>query len=310
MKKTLLCFLLAATALLSAVASAETYAVIIGINDYPEPLDRNGNPLKDEDGNLISDDLMGCVNDSIFWKDLLIKSYGVKGQNIRMLLDKQATEANFIKEMRWLISMAKPGDRIFFSYSGHGAQVELADQPEEADGLTEVICLQDSLIPDNFFGEVAKNFRDAGIDATFSFDSCFSGGISRDVVMNGRILRNKAVPATRLNAKQKANHLTAIEGAGLTMAIATTRAIKSGSYAFLMASAEDQTSADVQFLNDKYPPQGAFTFIVKAILTDEPTISIEALIEEVKSALKASKFDQIPNAEYSDSKRPAKPVIG
>jgi hypothetical protein len=299
----------AALTLVSAVASAETYAVIVGINDYPEPVDANGNPLKDDEGNVLSDDLFGCVNDSKFWQEMLSKHYGVKTENIHMLLDKQATEANFIKEVRWLIASAKPGDRVFFSYSGHGAQVELDDQPEESDGLTEVICLQDILIPDNLFGDLAKAFREGGVDATFAFDSCFSGGIDRDADTNRWKARKKWVPKNRLNAKQRSNHLTAIEQAELSMSIKASRGANKGSYAFLMAGQEDQPTSDLQFKNDT-PAQGAFTFIVKAILEDAPTTSIEELIDTVKGLLKEYKFEQVPKAEYSDASRPTKPVIG
>ena len=296
--------------MLAATASADTYAVIIGINDYQEPLDEDGNPIKDDEGNIVSNDLFGCVNDAKFWRDLLKSSFGVKESNIHMLLDSAATEANFVKELQWLVATAKPGDRVFFSYSGHGAQLELDDQPEETDGMTEVICLVDSLVPDNFFGGFAKDLKDAGLDATFAFDSCYSGGISRDTVKRGRLMRNRWVPTAQLSAKQRANHLDGIEEAQIKMAVTMKRANNAGSYAFLLASGEDQTSSDVQFLDGKTPAQGAFTFMVKDALGAKPTISLEELLEEVKKGLKDWEFEQNPKAEYSDAKRPAKPLIG
>jgi hypothetical protein len=307
MKKTIA--LLAALTTMSALASAETYAVIIGINDYPEPLDAAGNRLKDKDGDFVTDDLKGCVNDAKFWQGLLSKSFGVKPANIHMLLDGAATEANFMKEVQWLVGTAKAGDKIFFSYSGHGSQVELDDQPEEADGLTEVICLIDSLIPDNFFADWAKDMRSCGIDATYEFDSCHSGGIDKSFTKKGKVARNRWVPKTRLNAKQRANHLNAIEQAEIMMASTRPRAAEAGSYVFIMASGEDQTSSDVQFIEDKYPAQGAFTYMAKNALDANPKLSIEELLDEVKAGLVDWEFSQVPKAEYSDSKRPAKPVI-
>ena len=308
MKKTLACVLAAAFAMLSAFANAETYALIIGINDYPEPLDAEGKPLKDDEGNVISDDLFGCVNDAKFWKEMLTKNFGAKEANVHMLTDAQATEANFIKEFRWLIQSAKPGDRVFFSYSGHGAQVKLDDQPEETDGLTEVICLIDILIPDNFFGDVAKSFRDAGVDATFVFDSCFSGGIDRDAGKSKYVSRNKRVPADRLTARQRSNHLTAIEQAEMTNMVRINRAIAKGSYVFLQASQEDQTSSDVQW-RDGSPSYGAFTYFVRESLMASPTLTIQQLLDKVKTTLKDWEFEQIPKAEYSDANRPKKPVV-
>jgi hypothetical protein len=309
MKRTLTLFLAAAATMLAAIASADTYAVIIGINDYPEPLDANGNRLKDEDGNYISEDLRGCVNDAKFWQDLLKTSFGVKESNIHMLLDGAATEANFLKEIQWLAASVKPGDRVFFSYSGHGSQIALPDQPEEADGLTEVICLIDSSVPDNFFAALAKDFRDLGVEATLEFDSCHSGGIDRDVSTKKWVIRNKWIPTNRLNAKQRSNHVDAIEEAQIKMAFRTTRAASTGSYAFVMASQEDQPSSDLEFIDDT-PPQGAFTFMVKLALESDPKLSIKDLIEKAKQLLIDNDFKQRPKAEYSDSKRPAKPLIG
>lgn len=54
---------LASTLCLAALSFAETYALMIGINDYPEPTDARGQPLRDANGNLVSEDLHGCVND-------------------------------------------------------------------------------------------------------------------------------------------------------------------------------------------------------------------------------------------------------
>ncbi len=310
MKKTYAILAAAALTMLSVVASAETYAVIIGINDYPEPVGADGKPMKDDEGNVMSDDLKGCVNDAKFWQGLLANSFGVKSSNIHVLLDGAATEANFIKEVQWLVKTVKAGDKIFFSYSGHGSQIELDDQPEEKDGLTEVICLVDSVVPDNFFADWAKDMRNIGVDATFEFDSCHSGGIDRDVVKGGKIVRNKWLPTKRLSAKQRANHLDPIEQAEIKMASNKPRAANAGSYVFLMASGEDQTSSDVEFVEaDKYPPQGAFTFMIKESLTANPKLSLEELLTEVRAGLKDWEFTQVPKAEYSDAKRPAKPVI-
>lgn len=309
MKKTFATLTVAALTMLSAFASAETYAVIIGINDYPEPLDADGNRIKDENGEYKSDDLDGCVNDAKFWRDLLKASFGVKESNIHMLLDGAATEANFLKEIQWLAANIKPGDRVFFSYSGHGSQYALPDQPEEADGLTEVICLIDTVVSDNFFAGFAKDLKDLGVDATLEFDSCHSGGIDRDVSTKKWVSRNKWVPANRLNAKQRSNHVDAIEEAQIKMAFRTTRAASPGSYVFVMASQEDQPSSDLEFLDDT-PPQGAFTFMVKIALESNPHLSIKDLIEKAKQLLIDNDFKQRPKAEYSDSKRPAKPLIG
>ena len=47
-----------------------------------------------------------------------------------------------LKFRRWLVSGARPGDSLFFSFSGHGGQVRDVDG-DEADGLDETILPED-----------------------------------------------------------------------------------------------------------------------------------------------------------------------
>ena len=137
---------LASTLCLAALSFAETYALMIGINDYPEPTDSRGQPLRDENGNVVSEDLFGCVNDVTAMGDVLKSGFKVKPDNIRVLTNAQANESGFVEGMRWLLRNAKPGDQVVFMYSGHGAQIQDAT---EADGKQEVLVLADhKLVPD------------------------------------------------------------------------------------------------------------------------------------------------------------------
>ena len=86
--------------------------------------------VRDENGEEISDDLHGCVNDANLYKKLLVEKYGDPEENIRLLLDKDANEEKFIEALRWLLETARPGDTVFISFSGHGAQYAVDDQPE------------------------------------------------------------------------------------------------------------------------------------------------------------------------------------
>jgi len=54
---------LVAIAALAGASQAETYAVMVGFSDYPDAVDANGNRLKDENGELVNNDLAGPVND-------------------------------------------------------------------------------------------------------------------------------------------------------------------------------------------------------------------------------------------------------
>ena len=85
-------------------------AVLVGIN-Y----------LKHQRGRL-----KGCINDVKNMEQFLLQR-GFQAANMRILTDdlsdpsRQPTRANILRDLRWLASGARPGDSLFFHYSGHGS---------------------------------------------------------------------------------------------------------------------------------------------------------------------------------------------
>ena len=306
----------ASAAFFATFALADTYALNIGISDYPDVVDANGDPILDENGEEISDDLNGCVNDANLYKKLLVEKYGVPEENILMLLDKDATETNFIAALKWLLEKAQPGDTVFISFSGHGAQYPVDDQPEEEDGLEEVLVLYDTMVTDDFIGELNKLLVDTGRNTVFVMDSCYSGGISKDFG-SGELLgkklhsiRDRWTDGERILKAKSHGMFTKEEEAALLSSAKTPRSIEKGSYLFVMAGQENQLTTDVQFVDDDPPAQGIFTFIFVIILMEDPSLSIEEAIETVAYVLKDADFDQVPKFEASDSARPTKPLLG
>jgi hypothetical protein len=169
---------------------------LIGINYF-------GNP---------SAQLNGCIHDAEFLKYLLISKYGILEQNIVVLTDKEAnrsrrpTRSNIIDEMKRLVQGARPGDSLFFSYSGHGGQVEDLDGDEE-DGFDETILPEDyktagPIIDDDLHDILAKPLP-LGAKLTCVMDCCHSGtGLDLPytydagrVVVEKRQLQNKMTVA-------------------------------------------------------------------------------------------------------------------
>lgn len=313
MKKLLL---IAALALSSVAAFAETYTVSIGINDYPVGTD--------EDGKEVDNDLLGCVNDAKAMKDVFTKKYGVKEPNTRLLLDKEATGENFLDNIKWLIANAKSGDQVVFSYSGHGAQLE---DPDAADGSgkTEVIVLADeTLVQDSLFNEIANLFRINGVNATFIFDSCHSGGMSR--VSDGLFkVKNRSLGEIKAKGKMLANMNKVTQGIMQVKPRQVTPA-KLGENMFLYASDKDKTSSDISGL-EGIPAHGLFTMLLLDFLDENKSMSVKNLYEkfdkslaEINSSLMKQgkeaemqesaipQFDQHPNFEGSAA-RAAKPII-
>jgi hypothetical protein len=125
-------------------------------------------------------------NSAVLMQKAMLERGGLDPQRTRLLLDEQATRAAIEESMlRWLPGVSRPGDTVFFYFSGHAGQVD--DESEvEQDGKTELIG------PWDLDG---KQFRTTGIlDVTLArwveelegrqvvliFDTCHAGGLVRD----------------------------------------------------------------------------------------------------------------------------------
>jgi len=111
-------------------------------------------------------------------------------EDITILMDddsglyEKPTRKNILKAMRNLVRDAKPGDRLVFTFSGHGAQVPNLDGTEE-DGFDEVIFPMDVVINDdgtyeNYIidddiHEILVNHLPPGTHFMMVFDCCHSG---------------------------------------------------------------------------------------------------------------------------------------
>ena len=104
------------------------YALLIGINSYKD------RPLR------------GSVNDVKAVEEYLVKDLGVPGEQIRILLDEQASRSGILQAFADLRMDAriKEGDPILIFYAGHGAEIN-SPQGWEA-GHTKI----QAIIPHNF----------------------------------------------------------------------------------------------------------------------------------------------------------------
>lgn len=147
-------------------------ALLVGINRYANP----------------QHNLRGAVEDVQAMKAFIKQKYGFVEEEIRTLLDAQATRQNILTEFRrWLIEGTQPGERVFFLYSGHGFHVR-DDNGDEDDGEDE------TLVPHDVTDRLENQIRDDEINALIAqlsgrlavllFDSCHSGTVSRDLDAN------------------------------------------------------------------------------------------------------------------------------
>lgn len=290
-----------------AAANAETYAVFIGVNDYPTPVDAKGNPLKDSNGNVVDPDLKGCVNDVTEMGKLLVEKNVIKAANLKTRTDKDANVTNFKADIQWLAKSAKPGDQVIFMFSGHGAEVP-TDTPGKLDQA--VVLGDDTLVVDKFFGEMSKVLAANGVNATYLFDSCFSGGMSRPP-MKGKVKYRTAGNLSPKSIKSMPKLAELMKSVPVTAKAMTAT---NGEFAFIFASQENVPSIDFPGNPEKeIAPHGLFTFILLDILKKDDSLPIGPLMEALEMMFEDTFKDvenvkQRPQAEFSSKDRSEKPI--
>ncbi len=149
-------------------------ALLVGINDYPNPDDR----------------LEGCVND-VFEMSAVLQELDFDPTDIRVVLNERATAAGIRERLTWLLDGAAAGDIRVFFYSGHGAQIPAYGDDGEVDHLNE--CL----VPYDFDWTPERAFLDDQFLELYSqlpyatnfiavFDCCHSGGMTRNGLPRAR----------------------------------------------------------------------------------------------------------------------------
>lgn len=200
--------------------------------------------------------LNGCINDAYDWRDeLLARQY-----EVRVLLEP--TKVELVAELKGMLARVRFGDRVAFTYSGHGTWVPDRDG-DEADGRDEALVCKDytsgGLLLDD---ELAVLFSEVpfGVRRVILSDSCHSGTVSKfagvDVglpVINWR----PADPGTRARFLPPANFL---EGESLKAAERVQYAPAKGKPrtgpVLISGCADTEYSYDASFAGR---PNGAFT---------------------------------------------------
>ena len=120
--------------------------------------------------------LNGCINDATNMSRHLSK----KGFSNVLLTDQglyKPTYINILNQLVYLLRSAKPGDLLFFMFSGHGSNVRDRNG-DESDGKDEVIISSDfKAIKDDDIKKIIKLYLKPEVTLVTLFDSCYSGTI-------------------------------------------------------------------------------------------------------------------------------------
>lgn len=213
-------------------------ALLVGINKYRNP----------------QYNLAGSVADVQNMRTFLIKTAGFREDQVKLLLDGQATADNIRESIQtWLVDGSAPGARVWFHYSGHGSHIPDTDGDEE-DGEDEVIVAHDvevtekgpkNLVLDDEIARLLAKMNDRQV--TLVVDSCHSGTMTRallpEKVEGGRLVEFDGVtPVTTRSA--------AIARAG------EDGFVKGGNVVAWTAVAPNQVALEDNHTN---PHQGVFT---------------------------------------------------
>jgi hypothetical protein len=162
--------LLLAAPVVSEAASSS--ALVIGINEY------RAVPSLD-----------GATNDA---QDIAAALSRNGVSRVLMLTNDEATKSNIVNAWNTLVADAQPGDTIFVTYAGHGAQLKELTTGDERDGLDEFWVLpgfdpknlRDTWRESVFDNELNQWFAEAGkkgVRVVLVSDSCHAGGMDRAV---------------------------------------------------------------------------------------------------------------------------------
>jgi hypothetical protein len=142
-------------------------ALLVGINAYPSP-----------------NELQGCVNDVTNVRDILIKYFDFKSDEIRVLVDDRATYINIVERLGWLTQDAGEYEKLVFHYSGHGSQIVDRDGDELRDNMDEILCPVDfdwdsNFLADDQLARIFKGVPKGKLEVIL--DSCHSGTATRNM---------------------------------------------------------------------------------------------------------------------------------
>jgi hypothetical protein len=292
-------------------------ALLIGINDYPDPTNR----------------LEGCVND-VFLMSSVLQECGFLPDEIRVVLNERATTQGIMERLHWLLDGVREGDERVLYYSGHGAQIPRYNVKEEPDHVDECLVPYDfdwspaRAILDNQFCELYSQLP-YGSYFVAMFDCCHSGGITRDGGPRVRGLtppddirhrglewdRNEQMWVPRkfpgLNdsiAKSKGADYVGRNGAtrrlGRAMTLRTqsekdTRRLQTllghrGPYMPVLLEACQENEFSYEY-RDGATSYGAYTYCMAKALRENPRITFRALNELVTAKLHRLKYKQTPS---------------
>ncbi len=214
-------------------------------------------------------DLRGCVNDAQAWQTLLVDHFDFAADDVKVLVDKQATRSAVLDGLKTLLAGAQTGDVLVFINSSHGSYTfEKGEDGDEPEGVDEVLCTHDygeNLLVDDDIREIISTLP-AGVNLTVISDSCHSGELTRDAgVIEEDYVLGRSVDPKQVDqpALDSGNRQTVIREAA---AIHKEKFPESGMRELLLSACRpDETAQEAVFEGNV---RGAMTYFAIAAIQE------------------------------------------
>jgi hypothetical protein len=286
--------------------------------------------------------LKGIKEDILLLEKALIRSGMFAKDEIKIVLDKQATKANMMGAFKkWLVDGTNRGDTALFYFSGHGTKVFEVPGEETQDGMDEALVCWDSKIFSPRVRRVIRGVEREAVDqkqtqnllidyelqallkrltgrtVVFLSDSCFSGTVYGRV--DPFFVQNKTIDDQPIGYKSVFDDRTSTPVTKAvklrSAAIVGDSVIPDVSLAALTASHDTQTAAVHNFNVQPTGHHSVFTWFLlhglegKARKNRQGAITLGALAEFISHGVKQSGFAQTPQAVFSPKILADKPLV-
>lgn len=213
-------------------------------------------------------ELNGCINDVEDVQNKLKTQYGFN--NFLIMTDntsKKPTKVNILNEITNILTIANSGDILFLLFSGHGTRIKDENNDEKCGFDDLFVPLDFNCISDDEIKTIINNNLKKDVTLFALFDCCNSGTILD----------------LRYQYFDSDNYDNSTENTKETETI--------GNVIMISGCMDNQTSADT-YVDSKY--QGALTWAFLDTVSNNPNLSWKDLITNIRTTLKTSKYEQIP----------------
>ncbi|MHA1384334.1 MAG: CARDB domain-containing protein, partial [Candidatus Helarchaeota archaeon] len=151
-----------------APVNINVYALIVGVSEYDPVFYQTIQGIE----------ILSSIRDNAqLMYHILNEGYNIPVDNIRILLDSEATKENISSEIANLATIATPDDIVFIYFCAHGG----------ISGGNTYMLVYDNFLFDYEINNNISMFQ-SGVNISIMFDSCHSGGYNGTLTMENRTI--------------------------------------------------------------------------------------------------------------------------